>query len=710
MTKRKYAACAGNYGDIFNVAPATIQTVRKGKGLLPNEFALSIVYYTNVNKKEMRNVIRKEGYLSEEEAEKDRSLFDLGFRIDKLVSWQRIAERRENSPNIAFKGYQGQLAAAFSAAATVTATAPVAASVIAAPVAVLDLVAAAVANTTTPKPPVRNYPTFATSLSTPRIRKLHKLKQKLCNEFARLQSLYSSSTTPTEQEFLRMSDEERSRYERRVNRAVLYRDARHDQVKLPTTGSSEKRRKKISDLEHVTVGTVRSRIDANKKMHKDLLEALYAKRRKGGPPIASLLLFPEFEGDDIMDVDDPLATQKITCCDIIYVEPEVKKYTKKGVEIKPRNLKDEEVLISRIKLPLFSAIDDDPHGQGIDPDGDVDTIAVGTAVYVKGSQANSSEYRRGFVIRVFRTLSSVLTEKQLHHVTLQAKTTADYLCMEIESDQKELEMLEETIEGAKDNTADELPGWLGDREELRSNFQKENSPSILAQRVHDSFHGISLAPSVKTILLWKNSFLETKGHFQADMRGFRQHECFLKRHGLSANFLLWMQSSKRLSCAMAAEYLHRAITTASQRTVVTAENRAALEASGEMYITEAAKIELLSYLPFAHKNATAHKFMIKYGAKYEKASQTYYTDSHESAKATEDKNNRYLKKFAVYYMRMAVWVTVPLKDATEAALADRQRILDAAGPMYSEHPEAAVPERIPNSPEPSIKVHYSTAY
>ena len=175
MTKRKYmhklnALATGNNGDIFNVASATIHPVRRG--LLSNEFALSIVYYTNVYKKEMRNVIKKEGYLSEEEAEKDRSLFDLGFRIDKLASWQRIAERRENPPNIAFKGYQNQLAADSSAAATVAATAPVAVSVIAAPVAV-DLAAA-----------IRNYPTFATSLSTPPFRAMHKLKQKLCNEFA----------------------------------------------------------------------------------------------------------------------------------------------------------------------------------------------------------------------------------------------------------------------------------------------------------------------------------------------------------------------------------------------------------------------------------------------------------------------------------------------------------------------------------------------
>jgi phosphopantothenoylcysteine synthetase/decarboxylase len=33
------ALATGNNGDIFNVAPATLQTVRKVKGLLPNEFA-----------------------------------------------------------------------------------------------------------------------------------------------------------------------------------------------------------------------------------------------------------------------------------------------------------------------------------------------------------------------------------------------------------------------------------------------------------------------------------------------------------------------------------------------------------------------------------------------------------------------------------------------------------------------------------------------
>ncbi len=54
--------------------------------------------------------------------------------VSVSISWQRIAERRENSPHIAFKGYEDQLAAASSAAANFAGTAPVAVSVIAASV------------------------------------------------------------------------------------------------------------------------------------------------------------------------------------------------------------------------------------------------------------------------------------------------------------------------------------------------------------------------------------------------------------------------------------------------------------------------------------------------------------------------------------------------------------------------------------------------
>ena len=84
MTKRKYAQCGGIHGDIFNVASATIHPVRRG--LLSNEFALSIIYYTNVHKKEVRNVIKKEGYLS---AQKKRKRIDRCLTLVSVsISWQ----------------------------------------------------------------------------------------------------------------------------------------------------------------------------------------------------------------------------------------------------------------------------------------------------------------------------------------------------------------------------------------------------------------------------------------------------------------------------------------------------------------------------------------------------------------------------------------------------------------------------------------------
>ena len=63
--KRKASACYGIHGDIFNIEPAKINAASKA-----GTFKLSILYHQNWYKVEQKHTIRKEGYITESEANK----------------------------------------------------------------------------------------------------------------------------------------------------------------------------------------------------------------------------------------------------------------------------------------------------------------------------------------------------------------------------------------------------------------------------------------------------------------------------------------------------------------------------------------------------------------------------------------------------------------------------------------------------------------
>lgn len=97
--------------------------------------------------------------------------------------------------------------------------------------------------------------------------------------------------------------------------------------------------------------------------------------------------------------------------------------------------------------------------------------------------------------------------------------------------------------------------------------------------------------------------------------------------------------------------------------------------------------------------STVHIWMHACGCLYEKATATYYTDSHENPTTILDRKNRYLPAQMQAWLREAVWVNTPFLKATEPALNNRREVLQAGEIEYFE------PVITSENPNPYIKVH-----
>ena len=117
--------------------------------------------------------------------------------------------------------------------------------------------------------------------------------------------------------------------------------------------------------------------------------------------------------------------------------------------------------------------------------------------------------------------------------------------------------------------------------------------------------------------------------------------------------------------------------------------------------------------------------MLRCGCKYEKATISYYTDSHEAESTKKDLKERYLylmkaftillrnQQFNVYLMAinrygpaqlqaslwLPEWIEVPLASATPMALENREKILKACSI------DPAIPSPTADDPNPTVKIH-----
>jgi hypothetical protein len=149
----------------------------------------------------------------------------------------------------------------------------------------------------------------------------------------------------------------------------------------------------------------------------------------------------------------------------------------------------------------------------------------------------------------------------------------------------------------------------------RNDFKVQNSMTALVERVHEECRKIK---SQKTIRKWYNEFKEY-GLFKEDLRGCFQRISFLEEYNYTRKFQLYLRNEKHLTVDEAKRNLEFILNTNPPE-------------------TEKGKIALADLLPLSR--STVHRWMLQAGCKYEKASVSYYTDSHELESTKQDFINR----------------------------------------------------------------------
>ena len=154
-----------------------------------------------------------------------------------------------------------------------------------------------------------------------------------------------------------------------------------------------------------------------------------------------------------------------------------------------------------------------------------------------------------------------------------------------------------------------------EHEVVKRHFRAENTMNILSDKVRQLARN---AMSSRKIREWYNEYLEN-GSFEEDMRGCWKRDMFLEEYGYSLRFQIYLKNEKKLTVDIATKELESIIQKDPPK-------------------SEEGKRNFESLRPFSRR--TVHRWMTKLGCKYEKATVSYYTDSHEAEETKKDMKER----------------------------------------------------------------------
>jgi hypothetical protein len=183
----------------------------------------------------------------------------------------------------------------------------------------------------------------------------------------------------------------------------------------------------------------------------------------------------------------------------------------------------------------------------------------------------------------------------------------------------------EESEGISENESEEkLPEylWVLSRAGEREALLKTMTMAAMATSARNIWTVDSTEfPSSTTTLKWYNEF-KKHGGFKEDMRGIYERDNFLDDFGYKARFLLYLRTTKKFTV----------------KTVLEALQRHIIEEDLPKDPDKLKKVEAM--LPLSQ--STVWRWMKANGCKYEEATCTYYTDSHEADDTKKDRTFRYI--------------------------------------------------------------------
>lgn len=224
------------------------------------------------------------------------------------------------------------------------------------------------------------------------------------------------------------------------------------------------------------------------------------------------------------------------------------------------------------------------------------------------------------------------SKAQLTRVTLQCFVVYSMMQRIHSKNEKESRMLNDvlksiTLHGGDKSKRDIVTSIMTEHEIAKKNFRLEHSMVLIAEEVRLLAGGHI---SAKTIRMWYHEYIDNKS-FKEDSRGTHDRVTFLEQYGYSMRFKIYLRNVRKLTVEVAARELELII---SKNPPVTDEGKKAFE----------------SLRPFSRR--TVHRWMLKLGCKYEKATVSYYTDSHEAEETKRDFKERCVFRSTLCALRM----------------------------------------------------------
>ena len=279
------------------------------------------------------------------------------------------------------------------------------------------------------------------------------------------------------------------------------------------------------------------------------------------------------------------------------------------------------------------------------------------------------------------------SKAQLARVIIQCMSVSMLYARIEERDKKEIEFLvlaSEEIDrlqgGAGGGNGDALLDFIQHHVTVRAAFRKSVSMKVLAEAARASLRTPN-APAASTIRDWYNDYQE-HGGFKQNLQGLHDHRFFFEEYGFMERFEFYLKYERRLTVACALQALELTIRCNPPK-------------------TDEGQRAMNNILPLTH--STVYTWMLKCGCRYSKHESCYYTDQHEADSTKRDRAERYTPAHLRATIRIPVWVSVPLSKATPAALRNRQLILEASG--LADNPDAQLPVRTAECPDPLVKIH-----
>lgn len=167
----------------------------------------------------------------------------------------------------------------------------------------------------------------------------------------------------------------------------------------------------------------------------------------------------------------------------------------------------------------------------------------------------------------------------------------------------------------KRNEKDSALQILKDHEVQKNKFRWLYSMAVLSEEVAGQT-GKKISP--KTALVWYNEYVESGG-FKEDTRGVWDRESFLEEYGYKLRFEIYLKNQRKMTVDVATRDLEALIAKDPPKSAI-------------------GILAFNKLRPF--RRSTVHRWMLRCGCKYEKATISYYTDSHEAESTKKDLKER----------------------------------------------------------------------